>query len=256
MSDPIFPLPPVAEGTTQIDIEVNDSWLRIELLSREAEGVANSPSVSTQGTVYIVGSAPTGEFSTFSEDDAVISDGLTWHAYTPYQDMRLVVAGVRKVYDSGAWIDDPSVSGGGGGTGDVVGPASSVNNRIAAFDGTTGKLLKDGGKTIAELRAPSIQSVTSSATVTPTFSDDMVKVTAQAAALALANPTGTAIPGLGMVIRIKDNGTARAISYGSQYRAIGVTLPTTTVVNKTLYLAMIYNSDDTKWDVLAVGQEA
>jgi hypothetical protein len=111
------------------------------------------------------------------------------------------------------------------------------------------------GNTIVT-RNPAIQAVTSSATVTPTFSDDIVKITAQAAALALANPTGTAIPGLGMVIRIKDNGTARAISYDTQYRAIGVTLPTTTVLSKTLYLAMIYNSDDTKWDVVAVGQEA
>lgn len=32
------------------------------------------------------------------------------------------------------------------GTGDVVGPASSVTNRVALFDGTTGKLLKDSGK--------------------------------------------------------------------------------------------------------------
>jgi len=37
------------------------------------------------------------------------------------------------------------------GTGDVVGPSSAVDSRIAVFDGTTGKLLKDGGKTIAEL---------------------------------------------------------------------------------------------------------
>lgn len=142
------------------------------------------------------------------------------------------------------------------GTGDVVGPASATDSRIATYDGATGKLLKDGGKTIAELRAPSIQSVTSSATVTPTFTDDIVKVTAQAAALTLANPTGTAIDGLGIVIRIKDNGTARAITYGSQYRAIGVFLPTTTVISKTLYLACIWNSDDTKFDVVAVGQEA
>lgn len=105
-------------------------------------------------------------------------------------------------------------------------------------------------------RSPAIQSVTSSGTVTPTFDDDIVLITAQAAALALANPTGTPINGLGMVIRIKDNGTARAITYGSEYRAIGVTLPTTTVISKTLYLAMIYNDTDTKWDVLAVGQEA
>ena len=33
----------------------------------------------------------------------------------------------------------------GAGAGDVVGPASSANNSLAAFDGTTGKLLKDSG---------------------------------------------------------------------------------------------------------------
>jgi hypothetical protein len=32
-----------------------------------------------------------------------------------------------------------------GGTGDVVGPASATNNDLAAFDGTTGKLIKDSG---------------------------------------------------------------------------------------------------------------
>lgn len=106
------------------------------------------------------------------------------------------------------------------------------------------------------IHAPRVQSVSSSATVTPTFADDMVKITAQAAALDLANPTGTAVEGHGIVIRIKDNGTARAITYGTQYRAIGVTLPTTTVISKTLYLAMVFNATDTKWDVLAAGQEA
>ncbi|MEO5366701.1 MAG: hypothetical protein H7831_10170 [Magnetococcus sp. WYHC-3] len=37
------------------------------------------------------------------------------------------------------------------GTGDVVGPASAVDSRIAAFDGTTGKLIKDGGSLISDL---------------------------------------------------------------------------------------------------------
>jgi hypothetical protein len=163
--------------------------------------------------------------------------------------------------DGGSFADGDAMlvtlqNGASASAGDVVGPASAVSDRLALFDGTSGKQLKDGGKTIADLRAPAIQSVTSAATVTPTFADDLVKVTAQAVGLTLANPTGTAIPGLGMVIRIKDNGTARSIAYGSQYRAIGLTLPTATVIGKTLYLAMIYNSDDTKWDVVAVGQEA
>lgn len=109
---------------------------------------------------------------------------------------------------------------------------------------------------VALARVPSVQTVTSTGTVTPTFGNDLVTITAQAAALTIANPTGTAIPGLGLVIRIKDNGTARTITWGSQYRGIGVTLPASTVAGKTTYAAMIYNSTDTTWDVVAVGTQA
>lgn len=35
------------------------------------------------------------------------------------------------------------------GSGDVVGPASAVNNRVVFFDGTTGKLIKDSGLTLS-----------------------------------------------------------------------------------------------------------
>jgi hypothetical protein len=103
---------------------------------------------------------------------------------------------------------------------------------------------------------PNVQSVTSAATVTPTTLNDEVVITAQAVALALANPTGTAVQGESLIIRIKDNGTARAITYDTQYRAIGVTLPTTTVISKTVYLGFIYNSTDTKWDCIGVSQQA
>lgn len=37
----------------------------------------------------------------------------------------------------------------GGGTGDVVGPAVAVNNRVVFFDGITGKLIKDSGLTLS-----------------------------------------------------------------------------------------------------------
>lgn len=38
-----------------------------------------------------------------------------------------------------------------GGSGDVVGPAGAVDERIAVYDGVTGKLIKDGGMTIADI---------------------------------------------------------------------------------------------------------
>ena len=39
----------------------------------------------------------------------------------------------------------------GAGTGDVVGPVSAVDERIAVFDGITGKLIKDGGVAVSGL---------------------------------------------------------------------------------------------------------
>lgn len=38
-----------------------------------------------------------------------------------------------------------ATGGGGGGVGDVVGPSGAVADRVALFNGTTGKLIKDGG---------------------------------------------------------------------------------------------------------------
>jgi len=103
---------------------------------------------------------------------------------------------------------------------------------------------------------PRVQTVTSSATVIPISTNDIVTITAQATGLTLANPTGTFAEGQALMIRIKDNATAQTITFGSNYRAIGVTLPTTTVISKTLYLGIIYNSTDAKWDVLGINQQA
>lgn len=44
-------------------------------------------------------------------------------------------------------------SGGGGGSGDVVGPVSATDDRIATFDGTTGKLIQDSGVAIGAIAA-------------------------------------------------------------------------------------------------------
>jgi len=108
----------------------------------------------------------------------------------------------------------------------------------------------------ANILSPRVQSVTSSATVTATSVNDLVKVTAQAAGLTLANPTGTFVEGQALIFRIKDNGTARSIGFGTKFRAIGVTLPTTTTISKTTYVGCIYNSTDDKFDVIASLTEA
>jgi hypothetical protein len=102
---------------------------------------------------------------------------------------------------------------------------------------------------------PNVQTVTSAATVTPTSANDEVVITAQAVGLTLANPSGTPSQGQALTIRIKDNGTSQTIAYDTQYRALGVSLPANTTVSKTLYLGLIYNATDTKWDVVGVSLE-
>ena len=103
---------------------------------------------------------------------------------------------------------------------------------------------------------PRVQTVTSSATVTAVSTNDIVTITAQAVGLTLANPTGIFSEGQSLIFRIKDNGTARSIAYGTNFRAIGVTAPTTTTANKTTYIGCIYNSTDTKFDIVGVCTEA
>lgn len=84
---------------------------------------------------------------------------------------------------------------------------------------------------------------------------DIFVVTAQAWALKLNNPSGTPTNWQKLIVRIKDNWTARALTYDTQFRAMWTALPSTTVLSKTLYLGFIYNSDDTKRDLVAAAQE-
>lgn len=104
-----------------------------------------------------------------------------------------------------------------------------------------------------------VQSVSDAATVTPNAdSDDCVDITAIAQAFTIANPSGTPTNFQKLTIRIKDNATARAITWGSGYAAGGVSLPSTTVLSKILNLGFIYNTANSlnKWQLVASAQEA
>ena len=85
-------------------------------------------------------------------------------------------------------------------------------------------------------------------------------LTALANALTInADANAAPVDGQRMTFRIKDNGTARALTWttgsAKSFRVIGTTLPTTTVVNKIVYVGCIYNAADSRWDVIAVAQE-
>lgn len=104
---------------------------------------------------------------------------------------------------------------------------------------------------------PSVQEATNSATFTINSDQETDGVlTAMSANTTIAAPTGTPVQCQDLVFRFKDDGTARTLTWNAIFRAIGVTLPTTTVANKLTYVGCKYNSTDSKWDVVAVQQEA
>ena len=109
--------------------------------------------------------------------------------------------------------------------------------------------------------SPRTVNVATSATPTPNASNTdqyILSAFGQVGGGIIQIPTGTANDGQRLMIRIKDAGAANAIGWittAGGYRPIGVTLPTTTVAGKVLYVGCIYNSQDAYWDVVSVAQQ-
>ena len=103
-----------------------------------------------------------------------------------------------------------------------------------------------------------ITSIVSSATPTPigAYRFNEFDITALAEAATFAVPSGTPRNRNRLIIRIKDNGVGRALSWNAIYRGLEFALPTTTVAGKTMYLGFMYNTADSKWDLLAINTEA
>lgn len=85
---------------------------------------------------------------------------------------------------------------------------------------------------------------------------DLFIITDQAGNLLFNNPSGTPVNGQRLTIRIKDNTAARALTWGSEYRAMGQGLPSTTIAGKVMYIGLIFDDDANKWDCVSVSNEA
>lgn len=126
---------------------------------------------------------------------------------------------------------------------------------------TTGTLATlTGTETLTNKRiTPRVSTEVSSAT--PTINTDNVdahSITALAATITsmTTNLSGTPTNFQKLTIRIKDNGTARGITWGASFAAMGVALPTTTVISKVLTIGFIYDSVAAIWGCVATSQEA
>ena len=140
----------------------------------------------------------------------------------------------------------------------------------AVTTGTTGMVTLTGTQSLSNktLTSPTISSGTGSfsgritprigttaSSATPsidTDSFDQYNITALAAAITGVTVTGTPTDGQKLLVRIKDNGTARAITWGASFVSSGAaTLLTTTAAGKTHLSGFIYDGVATKWVCVA-----
>lgn len=102
-------------------------------------------------------------------------------------------------------------------------------------------------------RAPAITQ-----SATPAINTDITDVAhitglAQAITSFTANLTGTPVQGDTLRIDITDNGSAKAITWGSSFESSGgATLPTTTVAGVRLDIGFVWNTVTSKWRCIAV----
>jgi hypothetical protein len=107
---------------------------------------------------------------------------------------------------------------------------------------------------------PNVVSVANTATAVINVTDvDQYNITALGTDVTFSvSSTVTPDDGQRLLIRIRDNGTARNLTWtqsANQFRFIGITPPTITSVNKLAYIGCIYNAADSRWDVISSLQQ-
>lgn len=161
-------------------------------------------------------------------------------------------------------VDDNTISG-------IAASSFVLSNASGNIDGAAAQKAIPSGTVVGTSDTQTLTNkridprVSSTASITSPLAPnsdnfDQYAATAQTTDFTINADSGTPVNGQKILFRFTDNGSTRAITWttGSSkaYRAIGVTLPTATTANKTVYVGCIYNAAADRWDAVAVTTEA
>lgn len=135
---------------------------------------------------------------------------------------------------------------------------SRVSAGVAAIEGVTIDTISATNTLTNKRVTARITPITSSATPTVnTDSADCVTITALATAITsmTSSLSGTPVNFDQLEYRIKDDGTARAITWGTSFATGTGTLPTTTTLSKVLHVYFEWDSVQSKWICAFSGSE-
>lgn len=106
---------------------------------------------------------------------------------------------------------------------------------------------------VKDLFVPTVVSVINIVTTapsniaTPAGNTDIIRLQNLAAPLTIANPSSGPVDGWSIVVELRDDGTPRALTWGSYYAARIESLPTTTTAGKFLKIGFEWLDADTKF---------
>jgi hypothetical protein len=232
-------------GTTSFDGSQGTAG---QVLTSAGAGATPTWATPTTGTVTsVTGTAP------------VVSSG----GNTPAISMAAATGSVNGYLTSTDWTTFnnkgsgtvTSITAGTGLSGGTITSTGTI-----AIDSTV--TTNSGTQTLTNKRVNprAVAAGSTSGTLTPNGdTTDVFNAFGLTGAITVDTPSGTPVDGQRLMLRFEDNGTGRGITWtgtSGAYRAVGVTLPTTTVASKVTYVGCVYNSTDIFWDAIAVATQA
>jgi len=156
--------------------------------------------------------------------------------------------------EAGAVTVDSLVAGNIATTGDLkVSGDAVIDGSLSATTGTftggiSGTIVREAVTTIVSSATPTINSDNCAYVTITALATNITSMT--------TNLSGTPTNFQKLIFRIKDNGTSRSITWGSDFEAKGVALPTATTASKVLATGFIYDTVTSKWGCVASVEES
>ncbi len=247
-------------SSTWTDITVGTRTGNLQFWTTNSAVSALKMTIAGDGTTTLHGTPYTGLGAGFL---AVSNTGvLSWSSGTGAGGATTALNNLASVAVNTSLISDTDNT-------DDLGSSSiswkDTYTRTVKFDGSTSGTATIQAPAVAGTPTLTLPTITgtivqyvegttaSSATPTPTGDarENYYDVTALAVNATFGAPTGTPANHNGLLIRVKDNGSARTLAFNAIYRAgTDIVLPTSTVLGKVMYLQFIYSSQDSTWDLV------
>ena len=219
------------------------------------------------GALPTWGSASTGTVTSVGWTGGIVS--VATATTTPAFTIAGTSGGIPYFSSGTTWASSAALASGaivlGGGAGNAPATTTTGTGVVTALgiaaNGSGGFVTDTGTVTLTNKRITvrSLAAANTSGAITPasdTFDQVNYLLTGSAS---FSNPSGTPTNGQKLTIRLYAASTQTISSWSSSsggYREIGVTLPTSVPAGKTIYVGCIWNSTDSRWDVIAVTQQA